>query len=370
MKKIVSLFAFFLLMQLTQFSFSQVVESDTNNYLITRNNGIEIIGKIISDDGREVLISTVALGNIYIPKSDIQSIKKIDVEEDIIRGEYRSTGAFTTRYQFSTNCFPIKKGENYALVNLYGPEVHFAVTTNFSVGIISTWIASPLVLALKYTIPTRNEKLNFGVGTLLGTTGYFNQGRGFGGLHWGMVTYGTRMNNLTFSAGISYLNPGRVGMNDTYSYYTPGIYPAIQDQTNPTNFYYDSNIPYQTINIKPATTVAPVLGLGGIASVGKKASFVFDAILFFGRKKANTYNQDVQYVSNPINSQPLYTQVGDLQTSSLQTIKSTALILMPGMRFTKNENRAFQVSLAGVVGKRNGNRFSFPIPMCTWFYKF
>lgn len=370
MKKIVSLFAFFLLMQLTQFSFSQVVESDTNNYVITRNNGVEVIGKIISDDGREVLINTVALGNIYIPKSEIKSIKVINVAEDIIRGEYRSTGAFTTRYQFSTNSFPIKKGENYAIVNLYGPEVHFAVTNNFSVGIMSTWIASPLVLALKYTIPTRNEKLNFGVGTLLGTTGYFNQARGFGGLHWGMVTYGTRMNNITFSAGISYLNPGSGGMNNNYSYYTPGTYAAIQDQNNPTNFYYDSNIPYQTINIKPATTVAPVLGIGGITSVGKKASFVFDAMLFFGSKKEKSYNQDVQYVTNPINSQPLYTQVGALQTSNLQTIKSTAFIFMPGMRFHKNENRAFQVSLAGVVGKRNGTRFSFPMPMCTWFYKF
>lgn len=369
MKKIVSLFAFFLLMQLTQFSFSQVVEGDTNNYIITRNNGVEVIGKILSDDGREVLINTATLGKIYIPKSEIKSIKVIDVNEDIVNGEYRSTGAFTTRYQFSTNCFPIKKGENYGTINLYGPEIQFAVTNNFSVGIMSTWLASPLVLALKYSIPTRNEKLNFGVGTLLGTTGYFNQGRGFGGLHWGMVTYGTRMNNITFSAGISYLNPGRNQISNNYSVLTPGIYPAIQDQNNPGTYYFDSNIPYQTYEVKPVTTVAPVIGIAGITSVGKKASFVFDAMLFFGRKKDNTYNQDVQYIYSASN-QPSYTQVGDYLSSNSQKIKSTVAIIMPGMRFQKTENKAFQISLAGVIGKSDGERFSFPIPMCTWFYKF
>ena len=86
--------------------------------------------------------------------------------------------------------------------------MHFSVSKNFSVGVMATWIASPIVLALKYTIPTRNEKLNFGFGTLLGSAGYLNQGKGYGGLHWGMLTYGDRKNNVTFSLGYSYLNTG------------------------------------------------------------------------------------------------------------------------------------------------------------------
>ena len=106
------------------------------------------------------LISIERLGKIYIPKADVKSVTLVDVQADYRGGEYLGQGVFTTRYQFTTNAFPIKRGENYALINLYGPEVHFGLLPNLSVGIMATWIASPIALALKYTIPTQNPKLN------------------------------------------------------------------------------------------------------------------------------------------------------------------------------------------------------------------
>ena len=33
------------------------------------------------------------------------------------------------------------------MIGLQGPEVHFAVSDNLSLGIMATWIASPLALA-------------------------------------------------------------------------------------------------------------------------------------------------------------------------------------------------------------------------------
>ena len=47
-----------------------------NQYVISRFNGGEYIGEIISDDGREILIITQSVGKIYIKKSLISSIKK------------------------------------------------------------------------------------------------------------------------------------------------------------------------------------------------------------------------------------------------------------------------------------------------------
>jgi hypothetical protein len=167
---------------------AQVNPVDTNLYRVLKYNNQEYIGRIVSDDGREVLLETSALGKIFLVKSEIQSITIIHREIDFVGDEYRGIGVFTTRYQFSTNAFPLQKHENYALINLYGPEVHFSVSKNFSVGIMATWIASPIVLAMKYSIPTRNEKLNFGFGTLLGSVGYLNKGKGYGGLHWAMAT--------------------------------------------------------------------------------------------------------------------------------------------------------------------------------------
>ena len=104
---------------------------DTNTYVVTKNNGMEYIGKILNDDGREILLETNTLGKIYITKSDIKSITLVSSRNEVVFGEYRTQGPFTTRYQFTTNAFSIKRGENYALVNLYGPEVHFSLSDRF-----------------------------------------------------------------------------------------------------------------------------------------------------------------------------------------------------------------------------------------------
>lgn len=276
-------------------------DTDTNLYVITKTNGAEFIGKIISDDGREILILTEKLGKIYILKSDIKSIIKITDKSSIVRGEYHSEGPFTTRHAFTTNALPIKKGENYAMVNLYGPEIHFSLTDHFNIGIMTTWIASPLALAMKYTIPTKNPKLNFSLGTLLGTSGYLNNFSYFGGLHFANVTSGDRKNNITASIGYGYLRQPNV--------------------SNPFNIG------------------GVIISIAGIAKVGAKTSFIFDSML------------------------------GSLnENESSSSIK--ALILMPGMRFQTKENRAFQVSLSGVAIFDGSEIYSFPIPTCSWFYKF
>jgi hypothetical protein len=63
--------------------------------------------------------------------------------------------------------------------------------------------------------------------------------------------------------------------------------------------------------------------------------------------------------------------------TNVNSLKLYALFLMPGMRFQTKENRAFQISLAGVTvfgpaleNWGGPNSISFPLPMCSWFYKF
>jgi hypothetical protein len=348
MKSLSAIILFFMLF-VSGFASSQVSQTDTNTYVIKKSNGTEYIGKIISDDGREVLIATKELGNIYLPKADITSIKVVNVEKEMVNNEYRGKGVFTTRYQFSTNAFPIEKDENYALINLYGPEVHFAINKRISIGLMATWIASPLVLAVKYTIPTSNEKINFGFGTLLGTTGYLNQAKGFGGLHWGMVTFGDRAKNVTLSLGYSYFKPG-LSRYDVF--YQPGTY---------VNQSYYSNI---IEKVNSPLVLAPVLGIASIAPVGKKASFILDAMFILG-KTSGEQEQDITNYSNDQN-QITYSVVSELRSVTYPRIN---FVFMPGMRFQKSETKAFQVSLAGIIGYAD-DLYSFPVPMCSWFYKF
>ncbi len=325
-------------------------------YVITKLDGTEYIGKIISDDGREVLIETEALGKIFIPKSDIKSMVKVKDKKDIAYGEYQGgESPFTTRYCFTTNALPIKKGANYALVNLYGPEIHFALSDNFSLGFMSTWIASPMILAAKYSIPTKNEKLNFSFGTLVGTSGYLNQFKGFGGLHFANVTLGDREQNITFSAGYAYSKTGGQIYN-----LTEGVY-YDTSMNGPSYTYYNGPL------VDKPMTKGPIFSIAGIAKVGAKASFVFDSMIGVF---SDTYTQATLTTIRPIdynNSIP-----GIWKTEVTNRKRTTvALFIMPAMRFQKTDRKAFQVALAGVtVFSDNGDRTSFPFPMCSWFYKF
>jgi hypothetical protein len=229
-------------------------------YIITLKNNKVYEGYILSDDGKEMMLMTESIGKLYILKADLKSLKKIETQVEIEHedkfitgGRYLDSGPFTTRHCITTNALPIKKGENYAMTNIYGPEVHFAVTDRLNVGIMTTWIASPLALAVKYNIPTLNPKINFSVGTLAMTSGYFANFKGYGHLTFGNVTFGDRLNNITFSAGYMYFN-------------LDGIFKM------------------------------PVTSVAGMFKVGPKSTFIFDSM--FRYPDANLRTKDYSKNSN------------------------------------------------------------------------
>lgn len=322
---------------------------------VVLTNGNEYIGIIKSDDGRELFLQTDNVGPLYINKSDIRAIKTIDSPKDIVAGEFRDNGPFTTRYCFTTNALGINKGENYTMLNLYGPEVHFALTDKFSMGVMTTWFGSPLVLATKYSIPTKNEKVNFSLGNLLATSGYIQSFRGFGDLLFGNVTLGNRQSNVTIGGGYFFFQGGgKQAYNQELS---------LRDSS----FYFD----YSSYQGSSQPIKGPMLSIGAITRVGAKASFVFDSMVgFFNHKYGATSDRVItEPVINPITG--LEVSRGTYEHKiEFKTTQSTALFLMPGMRFQKDERRAFQVSLAGVVVFDKGETISFPVPFCTWFYKF
>jgi hypothetical protein len=221
---------------------------------------------------------------------------------------------------------------------------------------MSTWLASPLVFAAKYTLPTRNEKLNFSLGTLFGTSGYFNNFQGFGGLHFANVTYGDRKNNITFSAGYSYASNFRG-----------------QELIKPASYYSTDGYSYSYAfgNYSADMIRGPIFSIAGMAKVGAKASFIFDSML--GNFSNSSSSNSFVYTTITDATPPDYNNGLYQNTVSIVKTKSTnvyALFIMPGMRFQTKENRAFQVSLAGVALFDNGDNYSAPIPMCSWFYKF
>jgi hypothetical protein len=266
---------------------------------------------------------TPKIGKIYIEKSQVKEVKKYEEIPVIKNGDYLVESPFTTRYAYTSNAFPIKKNVNYTMVNLFGPEIHFALTDRFSLGVMTTWIGSPLAFDAKYSFRSKREKLNFSLGGIIGTSGYIYKGNGYGGLSWFTATYGSRLDNVSFSGGYGFIG-------------------SLED--------------------KSRFKGGPLFSIAAIKKIGKTTSFIFDSMLSFTQKietiTTETFNGYDQY------NYPYYSY-----TQEVKNITNIAFFLMPGMRFQTTENKAFQVSLAGVINVHGSNTSSFPIPMCSWFYK-
>lgn len=204
---------------------------------ITKNDGSEFVGEILSEDAREVLIELLDGRKVYIPAHEIKKIEKVKEGTLNQSGEVKESEVFATRYDFTTNALPVEKGESYYSLNLYGPEVHFGVSKNLGVGILTTWLGAPMVGSIKYT-HSIDEKLHIGVGALVGTMSWARPDI-FLGLPFGMLTFGDNFKNLNFSAGY-----GIAGYEGDFS-----------------------NIPLASI--------------AGLTKVNKSITFVFDSILLF-----------------------------------------------------------------------------------------
>ena len=210
---------------------AQEVTDSTSIYTIIKSDGHELVGKIISMDAREVMLLTENLGEIIIPKHEISEIIK--------EGFNSITGlkdqVFATRYFLTTNGLPVEKGESYIQYSLFGPDFQFGVEDRFGVGIMTSWLAVPIIANFKFTIPLA-KKLNLGVGTLI-ATGSWAASDWVGALPFTALTYGDRSANINFSFG--YGAAGELG-------------------------YIESRALFST---------------GGMVGLGDKVSFVFDAIL-------------------------------------------------------------------------------------------
>lgn len=351
-------------------------------YLVTKTDGASFYGYILKDDGREILLQTKTIGKIYINKSNINQIKAVSESEIQVeqKGEYselRDEGPFTTRYYLNTNGLPIKKGENYAMIHLYGPEVHFAVSDNLSLGVMASWIASPIAVAGKYSFDSETNT-HFALGTILGSSGFLGQSRGVGGLHWATITQGDRMANVSLSAGYGYINLGQMDFGPAYygnrfdygywSYWNNEHFDQFKEF-----LYGESDPAWEDEVFWKGHQGAFSFGVSGITPVGKKASFVLDVMGFIGRSRKVEYGATENFTSSVIqNDGSTETVTGDYRRGKVvDNGLSQTFLVMPGMRFNNKYGASFQVVLSGLVMRDgDGDVLSIPFPMISWLRQF
>jgi hypothetical protein len=307
----------------------QPVSDTIKMHVITKNDRTTFVGKIISQDPREVLIETKEVGLVAIPRHEIREIREVETRELNVKGEYIPGEVFATRYFITTNGLSIAKGENYMIWHIFGPDVQFGVSENFGLGVMTSWLGSPIIGTAKYSIPF-NEKTSLALGLLAGTDTWY--GTGFAlALPYAAFTVGDRIVNLTFSVGY-----GVLGFKEDVYNFNTGI-----------------------SSRRRVSEGRMLISFAGMFKAGKTVSIVFDSFIVPGGKEYQTTEWYDYFNPNTGYFEPRERNV-------TQKREGFALIL-PGLRFQTSPHKAFQFGFAGVFA--GGEAVPIPVPMIQFFQK-
>ena len=138
------------------------------------------------------------------------------------------------KYVFLENAF-IEESPKTFYLNPEGPEFKIHLSRKNSLSLKSFWIGSPLGIVFKQNLIGK-DNFNFSVMSMVGSSGYLNQGKTFGGLHLGVFTFGSSRKNISFSGGLAHIN----WPTDNYDFMTSTR--QIGDKYSYS--FYDFNHPY------------------------------------------------------------------------------------------------------------------------------
>lgn len=374
---------------LAAFSPTRAQEVDSNRRLtIILRDGTVYHGTLAYDDGREMKFNTEELGLLVLRKQDLRRMENNEEAPKSSSDGFVPVvkeGPFTTRYGVTTNGFSIKKGENYGLISLYGPEIHFAVTNRLNIGYMTTWAASPMAVSLKYTFTTDDSPVQLSAGSLIMSSGFIQSMRGYGTLTFGNLTLGNRTKNVNFSGGYLYWQSGKKTISSgDYTVSSESMGQPTIPQADPYwfsspeflrygnngRFINKDNVSSDKIRNGYATQ-GPVFGVSGIFPLGEKASFVFESMLglFVTRRE---YIEDALYTNSIFNpSTGNFTNYYNVNVST-RDYGMTMIYVSPGVRFQSKQDFAWQLSLASTsfTSEVNNKTRAFPVPTFSLFKKF
>lgn len=293
-------------------------------HIVIKNDNTRFIGIILQEDAREVIILTENLGEVAIPKHEIKEIREVrqgEIRDGIFIGEEM----FASRYFLTTNGLPIKKGDNYIQWNLFGPDFQFGLADNFGVGVMTTWIAMPVVGTAKYS-KSLGEKTNLAIGGLLGTGSWANPSFGLM-LPFGAITYGDRSHNINFSAGYG----GLFYSEEVYNYNTDR---SVTNKQREGRFLFS---------------------IAGMTKLNAAISLVFDSFFMTTGPYRTTTEWEYDYMNDR------YIEISTRKRSS------GLIVLVPGIRWQTKPDSAFQFGFAGA--RFDGEFAPVPLPMIQWYRK-
>ncbi|QGY45389.1 hypothetical protein GM418_17425 [Maribellus comscasis] len=181
---------------------------DTSLVRIETNDGNYFTGEIVGQDSLKVYLKTQNLGEISILKKDIKSQEKLKIQQ-VKEGKIWFANPQSSRYFWSPNGYGLQQGEGYYQnIWVLWNQFSYGLSDNFSVGagIIPLFLfggsPTPVFFTPKISIPIQEDRLNIGAGALLGTV--LGESESGFGIVYGISTFGTRDNNVTFGLGYGF----------------------------------------------------------------------------------------------------------------------------------------------------------------------
>ncbi len=181
---------------------SVVVEIETQD-------GNKFTGRLLEENTVSVVILTQSLGKLSFARSAIKRMDRLEVSK--IRPDgYWSDNPQATRNFWAPTGYGLKPGEGYyqnvwVLFNQFSVGItrHFSLGVGFVPLFLFGAPSSPVWLTPKVSLPLSKDKINLGIGAVIGTSSFGEKGNGFGVIY-GSTTFGSRDNNVTFGMGYSY----------------------------------------------------------------------------------------------------------------------------------------------------------------------
>ena len=294
------------------------------------------------------------------------------------------------KYVFLENAF-IEESPKTFYLNTEGPEFKIHLSRKNSLSLKSFWIGSPVGIVFKQNLISKNN-FNFSVMSMVGSSGYLNQGKTFGGLHLGVFTFGSSRKNISFSGGLAHINwstdnydfmtsTRQIGDKYSYSFYDqyhPYFIPeddyngqiAFEDSLGIYSWTSNYNDRYLYRNKQLST----VIGVSGLIYVRDRVSIILESMLFYSKKPQlgyTTKEKEITYerYDNATGNTELtnFTAVYGEGFISNEIIVNTTLLLSPCIRFEKKN--IFQLGLTIIANNSDNNSSIFPIPQFSFIKK-
>jgi len=332
--------------QESQADSSAVVEIEKNDRSI-------IIGRIISEDAREVVISTTS-GRLYVPKHEIRKIRSsvVSAAQAMSRDELGSA-PFGSYYGFTQGALPHERDQGHLQITPFSTDFELYLSERLSVGLLSSVIAAPIIGRANYTFSSSDD-LHVAAGGFVGWGGSVAPNGGIA-MPLVSITKGDSRNNVSISAGYGYVT----FLNDVQRF----------DGENRRVDPYTGQVVIDTLSSRVdvrLNTARFWLSVGIITEISNTMSFVLDGFFISdaGRTQLPT---NATYVSYGDDFFTGYRVIKDIETYS-------TIIIAPSLRWRYSPRAAFQFGFTGYKGnflnlEGNSDWSSFPIPMVQWMLK-